>query len=80
MLRVIQDEDEADYIGGATEEDIGLLDESEDDEIAMAQIDEDVFHKYSDDGTYEARPVKQTTMRKRKAITKSGISRKKVKR
>lgn len=35
MMRVIQDEDDADYIGGATEEDVWVLDESEDDEIAM---------------------------------------------
>lgn len=34
MLRVIQDEDEADYAEGA-EEDVGILGESEEDEIAM---------------------------------------------
>ena len=34
-VRVIQDEDEADYVE-ATEEDVGVLDESEEDEIAIA--------------------------------------------
>ena len=34
MVRVIQDEDEADY-AEATEEDVGVLDESEEDEIAI---------------------------------------------
>jgi hypothetical protein len=34
MMRAIQDEDEADYEEG-TEEDVGVLDESEEDEIAM---------------------------------------------
>ncbi len=42
MLRVIQDEDEADYIG-ATEEDVGVLDESDDDEIAMGHA---VWHLF----------------------------------
>lgn len=34
MLRVIKDEDEADYVEGI-EEDVGDLGESEEDEIAM---------------------------------------------
>jgi len=34
MVRVIQDEDEADYVE-APEEDVGVPDESEEDEIAI---------------------------------------------
>ena len=34
MARLIQEEDEAEYVG-ATEEGVGVLDESEEDEIAI---------------------------------------------
>ena len=38
------------------------------------------YYKQSDDGAYEARRVKQTATRKRKALTMLGSSRRKVKR